>query len=193
MRGKNQLKSNRDNKRLTKSLPKETTSKALRDEEMEDLELIIDAEKGETTDQEIQLDPENLDKIKCFKKNNFNSIKIRNTATEFLTPENLFYMLNSLKAGGSLEIRVKQELMAMHEYDIRVIKANALLAGFIDVKSGTENEGMGRKGKYTVKVPFVKAKKPLKQEKNIEIVEEEKPKPQPATSRRTIGSRGKRS
>ena len=111
-------------------------------------ELIIDTEIDPSKENVYFISPENLKQLRFVKPNSFSKATIRNCNVTNLTGYNLQSLFNSLERGSSATIIVDQPVLVLQEYDANAIAANAELAGFKNINSGTVNvfcPGLGTK------------------------------------------------
>ena len=111
-------------------------------------ELIVDTEIEPSKENVYFLSPENLKQLRFVKPNSFSKATIRNCNVTNLTGYNLQSLFNSLERGSSATIIIDQPVLVLQEYDANAIAANAELAGFKNINSGTMNAfcpGLGTK------------------------------------------------
>lgn len=102
------------------------------------VELIVDNKQAEEISSDtFYVTPESLSKMNLVTPNSFQKATIRNCPVTFLTPLSLQNIYMALKRGSSATIYIHQPVLVMQEYDARTLEANAELAGFKDIKSGT--------------------------------------------------------
>ena len=99
-------------------------------------ELVVDREIESDKDVYF-ITPENLKQLRFVKPNSFTKATIKNCHVTNLTSYNLQSLFNSLERGASATIIIDQPVLVLQEYDANAIVANAELAGFKNIKSGT--------------------------------------------------------
>ena len=103
-------------------------------------ELIVDKKDDlENKENIFFVTPERLNQLKLVTSNSFYKATIKNCPANFLTSFNLQYIYNSLKPNASCTIFIDQPIAVMQDYDKQTIQANATLAGFTNIKTGTAN------------------------------------------------------
>ena len=100
-------------------------------------ELIVDKEIDPDKDDAYFIAPENLKQLRFVKPNSFSKATIRNCSVTNLTSYNLQSLFNSLEKGSSATIVIDEPVLVLQEYDANAIVANAELAGFKNIKSGS--------------------------------------------------------
>ena len=100
-------------------------------------ELIVDKEIDPDKDDAYFIAPENLKQLRFVKPNSFSKATIRNCSVTNLTSYNLQSLFNSLEKGSSATIIIDEPVLVLQEYDANAIVANAELAGFKNIKSGS--------------------------------------------------------
>ncbi len=101
------------------------------------MELIVDSVDSENTENVYYLSPERLGQLKLVTPNSFKKATIRNCPVTCLTPYNLQCLFHSLQKDCSATIYIDQPVLVLQEYDADSIAANAELAGFKSIDSGT--------------------------------------------------------
>ena len=100
-------------------------------------ELIIDTETDLDKENSYCISPDNLNQLRFVRPNSFSKATIRNTNVINLTSFNLQSLFNSLEKGSTATIIIDQPVLVLQEYDANAIVANAELAGFKNIKSGS--------------------------------------------------------
>ena len=100
-------------------------------------ELIVDKEVDPDKENAYYIAPENLKQLRFVKPNSFSKATIRNCNVKNLTSYNLQSLFNSLEKGSSATIIIDEPVLVLQEYDANAIVANAELAGFKNIKSGS--------------------------------------------------------
>ena len=101
-------------------------------------ELIVDKKDDlENNSNIFFVTPERLNQLKLVTSNVFYKATIKNCPANFLSSFNLQYIYNSLKPSASCTIFIDQPIAVMQDYDKQTIQANATLAGFSNIKTGT--------------------------------------------------------
>ena len=100
-------------------------------------ELIVDKEVDPDKENAYYIAPENLKQLRFVKPNSFSKATIRNCNVKNLTSYNLQSLFNALVKGSSATIIVDEPVLVLQEYDANAIVANAELAGFKNIKSGS--------------------------------------------------------
>ena len=100
-------------------------------------ELIVDKEVEPDKEDVYYIAPENLKQLRFVKPNSFSKATIRNCNVKNLTSYNLQSLFNSLEKGSSATIIIDEPVLVLQEYDANAIVANAELAGFKNIKSGS--------------------------------------------------------
>ena len=104
----------------------------------EKFELIVDKKDDlENKENIFFLTPERLNQLKVVQINSFTKGTVKNCPVNFLTSFNLQYIYNSLKQNATCTIYIDQPIAVMQDYDKQTIQANATLAGFSNIKTGT--------------------------------------------------------
>ena len=105
----------------------------------EKFELIVDTKDDlEKKGNIFFITPERLNQLKVVQINSFSKATVKNCPVNFLTSFNLQYIYNSLNQNASCTIFIDQPIAVMQDYDKQTIQANATLAGFSKIKTGTE-------------------------------------------------------
>ena len=99
--------------------------------------------------------PSKLNFLAGFQKEFFDRAFILNTPSGSISSLGLFYIAQTLKQNGELEILVDQPISVMQSLDASEIEANAKLAGFADIMK-TPFEKFVRDGDRDVKITSVK-------------------------------------
>ena len=98
-------------------------------------ELIIDSEDTYKDLENISyIHPSHIGMIKSLQSNQYSRVSIKNTNVDDITPYILLNLYGKVKVGCEVEIIVYQPVAVMQFYDAKQLEANALLAGFSDVK-----------------------------------------------------------
>ena len=100
-------------------------------------ELLVDKEVDPDKENAYFIAPENLKQLRFVKPNSFTKATIRNCSVTHLTSYNLQSLFNSLEKGSSATIIIDEPVLVLQEYDANAIVANAELAGFKNIKSGS--------------------------------------------------------
>ena len=104
----------------------------------EKFELIVDIKDDlEKKGNIFFITPERLNQLKVVQINSFSEATVKNCPVNFLTSFNLQYIYNSLNQNASCTIFIDQPIAVMQDYDKQTIQANATLAGFSKIKTGT--------------------------------------------------------
>ena len=104
----------------------------------EKFELIVDTKDDlEKKGNIFFITPERLNQLKVVQINSFSEATVKNCPVNFLTSFNLQYIYNSLNQNASCTIFIDQPIAVMQDYDKQTIQANATLAGFSKIKTGT--------------------------------------------------------
>ena len=132
-------------------------------------ELIIDSEDTyKDLDNISYIHPSHLNMIKSISNNQFTSVSIKNSSVDDISAYALMNLFGKVKTGAKVEMIIHQPISVMQEYDAKQLEANALLAGFADVKINdiTYVDSKTQKKINTLSVTFVKPEKrvPLKEE-----------------------------
>ncbi len=118
--------------------------------------LCIDSKDNHiTNDNILAIHPSKIKWLANFEKETFDKAVIQNVSSDYLKPINIFYIAQSLKQNGVLEIYVDQQIKVMQELDASEIETNAKLAGF----AGFEQQPFERwvkKGNQQVKISTIK-------------------------------------
>lgn len=126
--------------------------------------LIIDTKDTHINEENVfAIPPQKLSWLSYFQKESFDNALIKNTPVSFLKSMGLFYLAQSVKRNGFVEIIVDQPISVMQSLDASEIEANAKLAGFVDVQETSYEtwiqEG-GKDVKYaTIKISMVRPEK----------------------------------
>ena len=72
--------------------------------------------------------------LKSLSSNQFNSVSIKNTNVHDLSAYSLINLYCKVRVGTNVEIIIYQPVLELQMYDAKQIEANALFAGFSDVK-----------------------------------------------------------
>ena len=104
----------------------------------DNFELIVDAKDDlEKKENIFYVSPERLNQLKLVQINSFIKATVKNCPVNYLTSFNLQYIYNSLKQKSTCTIYIDQPIAVMQDYDKQTIQANATLAGFTNIKTGT--------------------------------------------------------
>ena len=142
----------------------------------ENMELIIDDE-----DTYLELDnvfyvhPSRIGSLKHLSHYQFISATIKNCPIENLTGYNMVQMFGTMKVGAVVEITIFQPLTVLQMFDAKTIEANAIFAGFDNVKISetTYIDDKTQKSQETLQVTFIKpASKGLTQQEIMSIKED---------------------
>ena len=121
-------------------------------------ELIIDSEDTyKDLDNISYIHPSHLNMIKSLTSNQYSRVSIKNTNVDDISAYVLLNLYGKVKVGGQVEIIVYQPVAVMQFYDAKQLEANALLAGFADVKIKME----------TLSVSFIKPERRIQGDKEI--------------------------
>ena len=97
--------------------------------------LIIDSEDTyKEKDNIFYIHPSHLNMLKSISNNQFTSVTIKNSKVDEISSFVLMNLFGKIKVGGKVEMIIYQPISIMQEYDAKEIEANALYAGFIDIK-----------------------------------------------------------
>ena len=102
------------------------------------VELIVDNKiEEEVSPDTYYVKPDGLSKINLVSPCSFDKATVRNCPVMYLTPHNLQNIFASLKKGATATIYIHEPLLVLQEYDARTLEANAEVAGFKDIRTGT--------------------------------------------------------
>lgn len=102
------------------------------------VELIVDdKQEEEVSPDTFYVKPDGLSKMNLVSPGSFEKATVRNCPVMYLTPFNLQNIYASLKKGATATIYIHEPILVLQEYDARALEANAELAGFRDIKTGT--------------------------------------------------------
>ena len=144
--------------RRSNQKPKEPISKLPKTE----YELIIDSEDTyKDIDNISYIHPSHLNMIKSLSSNQYSRVSIKNTKVDDITPYILLNLYGKLKTDAQIEIIVYQPVAVMQFYDAKQLEANALLAGFSDIKINdtTYVDYKTQRKMETLVVSFIKPQK----------------------------------
>ena len=152
--------SHSSNKKPTKSSNKEPIQ-----------ELIIDSEDTyKEKDNIFYIHPSHLNMLKSISNNQFTSVTIKNSKVDEISSFVLMNLFGKIKVGGKVEMIIYQPISIMQEYDAKEIEANALYAGFIDIKiNDITYVDKNQKKIDTLIISFVKPEKKLPLKNNNEV------------------------
>ena len=125
-------------------------------------ELIIDSEDTyKDLDNISYIHPSHLNMIKSLSSNQYSRVSIKNTKVDDITPYILLNLYGKLKTDAQIEIIVYQPVAVMQFYDAKQLEANALLAGFSDIKINdtTYVDYKTQRKMETLAVSFIKPQK----------------------------------
>lgn len=132
---------------------------------MENSHLILYVDsKDQHLDQEnaIVIHPQKLGLTKCFEKESFDKVIIKNSKTDFLKSLGFFNISRSLKQGGICEVYIDQPILVMQGLEKDEIEANAKLGGFSNIRSEPFEEWITQNDKEikieTIKLTMAKSK-----------------------------------
>ena len=121
------MKGNKSNKRTTSS------------KSSSGLSLVIDTEVNERDEGIFYLLPSEMSKSGLLNPERFDSCDIRNVEVDDIRPSALLGILSSLKPNGTVSVTLCEPIAVMQPYEARMVEANAKLAGFTNIKTGTAN------------------------------------------------------
>ena len=102
------------------------------------VELIVDdKQEEEVSPDTFYVKPDSLNKMNLVSPNSFEKATVRNCPVMYLTPFNLQNIYVSLKKGATVTIYIHEPILVLQEYDARTLEANAEIAGFKDIRTGT--------------------------------------------------------
>ena len=109
--------------------------------------------------------------LKSISNNQFTSVTIKNSKVDEISSFVLMNLFGKIKVGGKVEMIIYQPISIMQEYDAKEIEANALYAGFIDIKKLMIFTYVDKNQKKidTLIVSFVKPEKKLPLKNNNEV------------------------
>ena len=154
--------------RRSNQKPKEPISKLPKTE----YELIIDSEDTyKDLDNISYIHPSHLSMIKSLSSNQYSRVSIKNTHVDDITPYVLLNLYGKVKVDCQIEIIVYQPVAVMQFYDAKQLEANALLAGFSDVKINdtTYVDYKTQRKMDTLSVSFIKPKRRTFEGENVEV------------------------
>jgi hypothetical protein len=154
--------------RRSNQKPKEPISKLPKTE----YELIIDSEDTyKDLDNISYIHPSHLSMIKSLSSNQYSRVSIKNTHVDDITPYVLLNLYGKVKVDCQIEIIVYQPVAVMQFYDAKQLEANALLAGFADVKINdtTYVDYKTQRKMDTLSVSFIKPKRRTFEGENVEV------------------------
>ena len=133
--------------------------------------LIIDSEDTyKEKDNIFYIHPSHLNMLKSISNNQFTSVTIKNSKVDEISSFVLMNLFGKIKVGGKVEMIIYQPISIMQEYDAKEIEANALYAGFIDIKiNDITYVDKNQKKIDTLIVSFVKPEKKLPLKNNNEV------------------------
>ncbi len=133
--------------------------------------LIIDSEDTYKDKENIfYIHPSHLNMLKSISNNQFTSVTIKNSKVDEISSFVLMNLFGKIKVGGKVEMIIYQPISIMQEYDAKEIEANALYAGFIDIKiNDITYVDKNQKKIDTLIVSFVKPEKKLPLKNNNEV------------------------
>ena len=133
-------------------------------------ELIIDSEDTyKDLDNISYIHPSHLNMIKSLTSNQYSRVSIKNTNVDDISAYVLLNLYGKVKVGGQVEIIVYQPVAVMQFYDAKQLEANALLAGFADVKINdtTYVDYKTQRKMETLSVSFIKPERRIQGDKEI--------------------------
>jgi hypothetical protein len=133
--------------------------------------LIIDSEDTyKEKDNIFYIHPSHLNMLKSISNNQFTSVTIKNSKVDEISSFVLMNLFGKIKVGGKVEMIIYQPISIMQEYDAKEIEANALYAGFIDIKiNDITYVDKNQKKIDTLIISFVKPEKKLPLKNNNEV------------------------
>jgi hypothetical protein len=140
-------------------------------------ELIIDSEDTyKDLENVFYIHPSHLNMLKSLSSNQFNSVSIKNTNVDDLNAYNLINLYGKVQVGTNIEIIIYQPVLVLQMYDAKQIEANALYAGFSDIKINeiTYVDDKTQRKMETLSVSFVKPERKIpnsEENKNNDINE----------------------
>ena len=176
--------------RRSNQKPKEQISKTPKTE----YELIIDSEDTyKDIDNISYIHPSHLNMIKSLSSNQYSRVSIKNTKVDDITPYILLNLYGKLKTDAQIEIIVYQPVAVMQFYDAKQLEANALLAGFSDVKINdtTYVDYKTQRKMDTLSVSFVKPRRRNFEGENVEVNVSSTSEVNTSSKKRTNSSRKK--
>jgi hypothetical protein len=134
-------------------------------------ELIIDSEDTyKDLENVFYIHPSHLNMLKSISNNQFTSVTIKNSKVDEISSFVLMNLFGKIKVGGKVEMIIYQPISIMQEYDAKEIEANALYAGFIDIKiNDITYVDKNQKKIDTLIISFVKPEKKLPLKNNNEV------------------------
>ena len=107
--------------------------------------------------------------IKSLTSNQYSRVSIKNTNVDDISAYVLLNLYGKVKVGGQVEIIVYQPVAVMQFYDAKQLEANALLAGFADVKINdtTYVDYKTQRKMETLSVSFIKPERRIQGDKEI--------------------------
>ena len=176
--------------RRSNQKPKEPISKLPKTE----YELIIDSEDTyKDLDNISYIHPSHLSMIKSLSSNQYSRVSIKNTHVDDITPYVLLNLYGKVKVDCQIEIIVYQPVAVMQFYDAKQLEANALLAGFADVKINdtTYVDYKTQRKMDTLSVSFIKPKRRTFEGENVEVNVSSTSEVNTSSKKRTNSSRKK--
>ena len=133
-------------------------------------ELIIDSEDTyKDLENVFYIHPSHLNMLKSLSSNQFSSVSIKNTNVDDLSAYNLINLYGKVRVGTNVEIIIYQPVLVLQMYDENQIEANALFAGFSNVKINeityVDSKTQQRKME-TLSVTFIKPERKIPEEYN---------------------------
>ena len=132
-------------------------------------ELIIDSEDTyKDLENVFYIHPSHLNMLKSLSSNQFSSVSIKNTNVDDLSAYNLINLYGKVRVGTNVEIIIYQPVLVLQMYDAKQIEANALFAGFSDVKINeiTYVDSKTQRKMETLSVTFIKPERKIPEEYN---------------------------
>ena len=157
-------------------------------------ELIIDSEDTyKDLDNISYIHPSHLNMIKSLSSNQYSRVSIKNTHVDDITPYVLLNLYGKVKVDCQIEIIVYQPVAVMQFYDAKQLEANALLAGFSDVKINdtTYVDYKTQRKMDTLSVSFVKPRRRNFEGENVEVNVSSTSEVNTSSKKRTNSSRKK--
>ena len=132
-------------------------------------ELIIDSEDTyKDLENVFYIHPSHLNMLKSLSSNQFSSVSIKNTNVDDLSAYNLINLYGKVRVGTNVEIIIYQPVLVLQMYDAKQIEANALFAGFSNVKINeiTYVDSKTQRKMETLSVTFIKPERKIPEEYN---------------------------
>ena len=141
-----------------------------KEERLQNILIINSEDTYKEKDNIFYIHPSHLNMLKSISNNQFTSVTIKNSKVDEISSFVLMNLFGKIKVGGKVEMIIYQPISIMQEYDAKEIEANALYAGFIDIKiNDITYVDKNQKKIDTLIVSFVKPEKKLPLKNNNEV------------------------